>query len=124
MGKMAKEPLEKKSAQALKIAKSSGKEKKKWTQGKQKETISRLCTVTDELLEKIQKEIVNQKIITKTNLTEKYNLNLYSSVRLLRYFEENGIINKISGGRKLNIYCGPKHFKKEIIEEVIPENGN
>lgn len=116
---MAKKVPESKSAQAAKISKTSSKEKKRWTSGKQKEEISRLATVDGELFNKIAKDVANMKIITRTHITEKYNVNLNSSIRILRYLCESNVISLLSKSSRLQLYCGAKFAKKEIVEEVV-----
>lgn len=115
---MAKKAPESKSAQAAKIAKSSSKEKKKWTSGKQKEEVSRLACVDKDLFNKIMKDVSNMKTITKTTLTEKYNIDLYNSIRILRFLHENEVISLIHSGNCLKIYCAAKFAPKEIVEDI------
>lgn len=118
---MAKKIPESKAAKEAKIAKTSSKEKKKWTTGKVKEEVTRLVCIDPDLFNKIVKDVANMKMITKTVLTEKYNINMYSSIRILRYLCENDIIGCISRNRRLGIYCGAKFVKKVVVEDVTNE---
>ncbi|ELA46734.1 hypothetical protein VCUG_01760 [Vavraia culicis subsp. floridensis] len=115
---MAKKAPESKASKESKIAKTSSKEKKKWTTGKTKEETSRHTCVDPELFNKIVKDVANMKVITRSTLAEKYNINLYSSIRILRYLCENEVVGCVSKGRRLNIYCGSKFVRKEVVEDV------
>lgn len=115
---MAKKAPESKSAQSAKISKSNAGDKKKWTTGKQKSEVSRLASVDEALGQKIAKDVANMRVITRTTIAEKYNLNLHSSIRILRFLAEEKIIKDISSGSRLKIYCGAQYAKTEIIEEV------
>ncbi|ELQ74819.1 40S ribosomal protein S25 [Trachipleistophora hominis] len=115
---MAKKAPESKASKEAKIAKSSSKEKKKWTTGKTKDEVSRQACVDPELLGKIVKDVPNMKMITRSTLVEKYNINLYSSIRVLRWLCENEIVGCVSAGRRLKVYCGSKFVKKEVVEDV------
>merc|ERR1711915_267246 len=117
MGPMAKKAPESKAAQAAKISKTSSK-KKRWTTGKQKDEISRLATVDTDLFNKIVKDTANMKIITRTAMVDKYNLNMSSAIRILRYLNESGNISLLSKSSRLVLYCGSKFAKKEVIEDV------
>lgn len=118
---MVKKIQESKAAKAAKISKTSSKEKKRWTSGKQKEEISRLAIVEPDLFQKIAKDVANMKVITRTNLIDKYNINMYSSIRILRYLCESGVISLLSKSSRLVLYCGTKFAKKAIIEDVTKQ---
>lgn len=120
---MAKKAPESKKSKEAKVSKTSSKEKKKWTTGKTKEDVNRLVIIDPELFKKIVKDVANMKVITKTTITERYNINLYSSIRILRYLCENEIIGCLGTGRRLSIYCGAKFVKKEVIEDVTQNTG-
>lgn len=119
---MAKKAPESKAAQAAKIAKGSSKEKKKWTSGKQKDEISRLATVDADLFNKIAKDTANMKIITRTQIVDKYNLNLHAAIRVLRYLAETGNIVLLNKSRRLVFYCGAKFAKKDIVEDFTQKS--
>ncbi|KRH94264.1 40S ribosomal protein S25 [Pseudoloma neurophilia] len=121
---MVKKVQESKAAKAAKISKTGSKEKKRWTSGKHKEETSRLATVEPELFQKIAKDAANMKIITRTNIVEKYNLNMSSAVRVLRYLCESEVITQLSKSRRLILYCGAKFAKKDVIEEVTKKDND
>ena len=52
---MAKKVQETKEKKALKAASTSKKEKKKWTEIKKKDEARKIFTVSDELLQKVEK---------------------------------------------------------------------
>lgn len=118
---MVKKVQESKASKAAKISKTSSKEKKKWTAGKQKEDVSRLAIVEPGLFQKIAKDVENMKIITKTNIVDKYNVNMYSSIRILRYLCENGVISLLNKSSRSVLYCGAKFAKKDIMEDITKQ---
>lgn len=116
---MAKKAPVSKAAQALKINKTSTKEKKKWTKGKTKDVVSRAVHIDQPIINKIVKEAGNASILTKTHLIEKYNLNGGVAKRILDWLCENGRIRVVSECSILKVYG--KVGKREEVAEIITE---
>lgn len=117
---MAKKIQESKSSKQEKATRST-KEKKKWVTKKAAEGPKRLVFVDTTLYEKIQKDVENMRIVTKTMISEKYNLNFYLSVRILRDLCEKNLIRFVDGNGSLKIYQGGKMMKKDEEETIQVE---
>lgn len=117
---MVKKAPVSKSQQMAKASKTSVKEKKKWSKGKTKEAVRRLVAIDDRLLEKIIKELPTN-IITKSHLSEKYNLNGGLSQKILNYLEENNAIVAVNKSSLIKIYTRKKLEAEEEILEVAED---
>ncbi|EPR80056.1 Ribosomal protein S25 [Spraguea lophii 42_110] len=113
---MAKKVLESKTSKAEKISNST-KSKKKWSSGKVAEAVKRHERVEDDIFNKIVKDVKNMRILTRTTLSERYNLSLNISIKLLRFLEENQIIKLISSHRGSKIYAGSKYEPLKVVEQ-------
>ncbi|KAG0418972.1 40S ribosomal protein S25, partial [Dictyocoela muelleri] len=122
---MVKKAPESKASKIEKITKSQNKQKKKWSSGTVKESTKRQPTMDEELFNKIQKDILNMKIVTKAVLAERYNINLYLCTNLLSMLEQKGDIKMIKGGQ-FKVYAGGKYVapKEKIVVEVEHENNS
>lgn len=116
---MVKKAPVSKAAQANKIQKTSSKEKKKWTKGKQKDTVKRGVSIDPTLLARIQKENTNSVCVTKTNIAEKYNLNAGVAQKVLNHFVEQGLLKLVSACSLVKVYS--KNVKVEKVDEVKEE---
>merc|ERR1711953_6319 len=112
---MVKKVQESKAAKLAKAQAKSNKPQKKWTSGKQKDDVSRLVSVDNELLKKIGTDLQKMKIITRTTLVEKYNINLQSAINILRFAESKGVIGCLNNTSNLKLYCAAKFMPKEEI---------
>ncbi|KAM0686037.1 hypothetical protein COBT_002747 [Conglomerata obtusa] len=116
---MVKKAPVSKTAQANKIQKTSSKEKKKWTKGKQKDTVKRAVSIDATLLARIQKENANSVCVTKTNIAEKYNLNAGVAQKILNHFVEQGFLKLVSSCSLVKVYG--KNVKVEEVKESAKE---
>ncbi|KAM0679086.1 S25 ribosomal protein [Binucleata daphniae] len=115
---MVKKAPVSKAAQASKIQKTGGKEKKKWSKGKQKDTVKRAVAIDTALLARIQKDISNTSCVTKTYIAEKYNVNAGLAERLLSNFCEQGILKLVHTCSLLKIYSKNVKVEEKIEIEV------
>ncbi|WUR03993.1 ribosomal protein eS25 [Vairimorpha necatrix] len=123
---MAKKVQETKEKKALKAASTSKKEKKKWTEIKKKDEARKVFTVSDELLQKVEKEVKKMKIVTIFSLGSKMNLTLSVSKNLLRHCVNKGIISLIHKSQQTSIYGQPIEVQAPVesvvpVEEVVTE---
>ncbi|KAM0675969.1 hypothetical protein GVAV_000748 [Gurleya vavrai] len=114
---MAKKAPVSKAAQASKIAKTSSKEKKKWTKGKQKDTVQRAVAVDSVLLARIIKENEKNLCLTKTTIAEKYNLNAGLAQRILDHLCEKGILKIASVCSLVKVYTKNVKVEEKLVEE-------
>lgn len=119
---MVKKAPVSKTAQANKIQKTSSKEKKKWSKGKQKDTVKRAVSVDDTLLARIQKDIQNSNCVTKTFIAEKHNINAGVAQRILSNFCEQGILRLVSASSMIKIYAKNVKVEEKIEIEKVEEN--
>lgn len=122
---MAKKIQETKEKKALKAASTSKKEKKKWTEVKKKDEQRKIFTVSDELLQKVEKEVKKAKLLTVFSLGSRLNLTLSVAKNILRYFVERGDLFVIHRSNQTVIYGQPIVETKEEItnnNETISEN--
>ncbi|KAK6090755.1 hypothetical protein P3W45_000478 [Vairimorpha bombi] len=117
---MAKKVQETKEKKALKAASTSKKEKKRWTEVKKKDEARKVFTVSDELLQKVEKEVKKAKLITVFSLGSKMNLTLSVAKNLLRHCVNNGLICLIHKSPKTSIYGQPPVIEEKAVESEIP----
>ncbi|KAF5141296.1 40s ribosomal protein s25 [Vairimorpha ceranae] len=116
---MAKKVQETKEKKALKAASTSKKEKKKWTEIKKKDEARKIFTVSDELLQKVEKEVKKAKIVTVFSLGSKMNLTLSVAKNLLRHCVNNGIISLIHKSSKTTIYGQPLEVEQIPVQQEV-----
>ncbi|EQB61831.1 hypothetical protein NAPIS_ORF00589 [Vairimorpha apis BRL 01] len=101
------------------------KRKKKWTEVKKKDEQRKIFTVSDELLQKVEKEVKKAKLLTVFSLGSRLNLTLSVAKNILRYFVERGDLFVIHRSNQTVIYGQPIVETKEEItnnNETISEN--
>lgn len=84
------------------------KKKKKFGKVYEYEYTVRDILVTGELKERIEKEIQGLKVVTPTDLALKYNIRVSVAKRLLKEFEEKGIVKLVFANRRTRLYVPVK----------------
>lgn len=109
---MAKKIQESKQAKLQKAVRTSKKEKKKWVSNTGQGADKKKTTFMDrELYNKIIKESENMKIITKNMISERYNLDLFLTTRVLRELADANKIELLRSSGNLVVYGGGKYNK-------------
>ncbi|KAF7700706.1 40S ribosomal protein S25 [Cucumispora dikerogammari] len=112
---MAKKIQESKQSKLQKATRTSKKEKKKWVptaaQGGDKKKI---VFLEREIWNKIVKDVDNMKVITKSMISEKYNLDLFLTTRVLRELCEKEKIKLLRSSGNLTVYSGGKFGKVAV----------
>lgn len=117
---MVKKIQESKEKKALKASSTSKKEKKKWTEVKKKEDARKLVTVSDELLAKVRKDLAKTTLITRYMLGMRYNLNMSVAENLLRYFWQEGVVEKVRSNSRMTMYASGA-AKETTVASVVQE---
>lgn len=106
---MAKKIQETKAAKLQKAMRTSKKEKKKWTGGPEKVVDKkRIAFMEKELFEKISKDTESMKFITKSMISDRYNIDLFLATRVLRELTEMNKIQLLKESGKFVAYGGGK----------------
>ncbi|EJW03187.1 hypothetical protein EDEG_02440 [Edhazardia aedis USNM 41457] len=105
---MAKKAPVSKAAQLLKAQQSGNKGSKKLkskaSTGKVKKAVQRSVSCDENLFKKIQKEILNNPVVTKSTVAEKYNLCVGVAQKILDHLFELGKLNLVSNHGMVKIY--------------------
>merc|ERR1711872_925810 len=104
---MAKKIQESKQAKKEKALRTSKKEKKKWSSTGPAVVDKKKTTFMErELFNKIVKDSENMKIITRATISERYNIDLYLSTRVLRELASEEKIELLRSSGNLVVYGG------------------
>merc|ERR1711974_120708 len=96
-------------AKKEKALRTSKKEKKKWSSSGPATTDKKKTTFMDrELYNKIIKDSENMKIITRSTISERYNIDLFLSTRILRELASAEKIELLRSSGNLVVYGGGK----------------
>ncbi len=72
------------------------------------EKIIREIEVKPSILEQIKKDVQRSKVVTPQSLAMKYNIRVSVARKLLRKFEEEGLVTYVDGNSRIRIYRGTK----------------
>merc|ERR1712048_249292 len=82
-------------AKAAASAGSKGK-KKKWSKAKSKEKLQNAVLFEEELYNKVVADVPKQRVITPSNLSEKYKLSGSLARKTIIHLHQKGLIRKVS----------------------------
>lgn len=96
----------KKSKEAIaKAAGGGGKgKKKKWSKGKSKEKMQNHCLFDPELYKKVVADVPKQRVITVSNVAEKFKLNGALARQTIAHLHSKGLIKEVSKHHSMLIY--------------------
>ncbi|AFN83521.1 40S ribosomal protein S25-like protein [Encephalitozoon romaleae SJ-2008] len=103
---MAKKIQESKEKKALKAMSGTRKDKKKWGDGKKKEEVHKIVTVSEDLLSKVRKDVGRASVVTRYMVGSRHNLNLGVAENILRHLSEEGVIERVRGNSRMTMYAG------------------
>lgn len=72
------------------------------------EKIVREIEVKPSILENIKKDVQRSRVVTPQSLALKYNIRVSVARKLLRRFEEEGLVIYVDGNSRIRIYRGAK----------------
>ncbi|ABW97964.1 rps25 (nucleomorph) [Hemiselmis andersenii] len=82
--------------------------KKKWSKGKIKEKSNNYVLIDNDIYEKILKEICKNKIITISNLSERFHITSSLSKKILSFLCEKKILKNTQNSTRYGIYTRNK----------------
>ncbi|KAL0266086.1 UNVERIFIED_CONTAM: hypothetical protein PYX00_011802 [Menopon gallinae] len=121
---MVKKVQESKEKKAAKIASTSSKEKKKWTQGKTREAVRRAVTVDAEMFAKVERDVAKASLVTAPAVAEKFGLNVGVAQRVLEHLCAGGVLRLNRLGRlvtsatKAFLGKAPEGMREERYSEL------
>ncbi|KAL2220597.1 40S ribosomal protein S20 [Thermoascus aurantiacus ATCC 26904] len=80
------------------------KQKKKWSKGKVKDKANHAVVLDKTTSEKLYKDVQSYRLITVATLVDRLKINGSLARQALADLEEKGLIKKVVGHSKLNIY--------------------
>ncbi|TAQ90371.1 hypothetical protein B7494_g1322 [Chlorociboria aeruginascens] len=80
------------------------KAKKKWSKGKVKDKAQHAVILDKAISDKLNKDVQSYRLVTVAVLVDRLKINGSLARRCLKDLEERGIIKKVVGHSKLNIY--------------------
>jgi small subunit ribosomal protein S25e len=78
--------------------------RKKWSKGKSKEKSNNLILIDNENYDRILREIFKNKILTPSNLTERFHISCSLSKKILNDLVKQRLIVEIKKSNKQSIY--------------------
>ncbi len=72
------------------------------------EKVTRELEVSPKVMEQIRKEVSRARVVTPQSLAMKYNIRVSVARKLLRQFQEEGLVVYVDGNSRLRIYRGAK----------------
>ncbi|KAA8911628.1 putative 40S ribosomal protein S20 [Sphaerosporella brunnea] len=85
-------------------AQGGKKQKKKWSKGKVKDKAQHAVVMDKTIQERLNKDVLTYRLITTAVLVDRLKINGSLARKALADLEEKGVIKKIVGHHKLNIY--------------------
>ncbi|RPA78495.1 40S ribosomal protein S25 [Ascobolus immersus RN42] len=80
------------------------KQKKKWSKGKVKDKAQHAVILDKTISEKLNKDVQTYRLVTVAVLVDRLKINGSLARRCLKDLEERGVIKKVVGHHKLDIY--------------------
>nr|AAT12321.1 small subunit ribosomal protein S25e [Antonospora locustae]6ZU5_SZ0 Chain SZ0, eS25 [Paranosema locustae] len=117
---MVKKVLESKEKKAAKIASTSNKEKKKWTQGKTREAVRRSVTVEADVFSKIERDVAKASLVTAPSVAEKFNLNVGVAQKILEHLCAGGVLCCLSRNSRLRLYSRAQKVGARPADTTLP----
>merc|ERR1712137_244143 len=98
-------PKKTKEAIAKAAAGSGGKgNKKKWSKGKSKDKVQNAVLFDPELYKKVLGDVPKQRVITVSNVSEKYRLNGALARATIAHLHSKGLIRQVAKHHSILIY--------------------
>merc|ERR1712110_1289587 len=97
-------PKKTKEAIAKAAAGSGGKGKKKWSKGKSKDKVQNAVLFDPELYKKVLGDVPKQRVITVSNISEKYRLSGGLARATIAHLHSKGLIRQVSKHHSIPIY--------------------
>eukprot|EP00612_Vaucheria_litorea_P000552 CAMPEP_0171454426 /NCGR_PEP_ID=MMETSP0945-20130129/1713_1 /TAXON_ID=109269 /ORGANISM="Vaucheria litorea, Strain CCMP2940" /LENGTH=136 /DNA_ID=CAMNT_0011979439 /DNA_START=27 /DNA_END=437 /DNA_ORIENTATION=+ len=110
----------KKSKEAIaKAAQSGGAKgkKKKWSKAKTKEKVNNYVLFDEELYKRILSEVPKQRLITPSNLSERFKLSGSLARKAIHHLHEKGLIRKVAECHSQLVYTRAIVAKEEEEKE-------
>ncbi|CCX32880.1 putative 40S ribosomal protein S20 [Pyronema domesticum] len=85
-------------------AQGGKKQKKKWSKGKVKDKAQHAVAMDKNIQERLNKDVLTYRLITTAVLVDRLKINGSLARRALADLEAQGVIKKVIGHSKLNIY--------------------
>ncbi|BDD57491.1 40S ribosomal protein S25 [Monascus purpureus] len=82
----------------------AAKQKKKWSKGKVKDKANHAVVLDKTTSERLYKDVQSYRLITVATLVDRLKVNGSLARQALEELEEKGLIKKVVGHSKLNIY--------------------
>merc|ERR1712076_116439 len=78
--------------------------KKKWSKGKSKDKVQNACLFDPDLYKKVLGDVPKQRVITVSNVSEKYRLNGALARATIAHLHSKGLIRQVSKHHSILIY--------------------